>query len=204
MTLQSLLDWAKPVADRIRESGNAEATNVGTRLHASARHVASARLGAELFMNPNLLAEPSSATVQTGGLMMTFGSGQTSLDLCASALLRWIGDVPKVGRDHDFGNLRERVRGGSVCLPAGGIQSWYDSVDQSDSGADLRDFRDAIIHRIVGQGVIARPGGQHSYFLSPSTGEARTEEASVMLTRFVVFTEDRWRQFWEAFPVEGR
>ena len=159
MSLQTLLEAAAPTRERLRSSGNPESTNVETRLDVSARHVAAARLGAELFNGPSSLAVLADrATVQTGALLMVFGSGQTSIDLCATALLRWLGDVPRSGREHDFEDLRRRTTDGRISL-ANGEQQWFDAIAMSVSGKELTDFRHAIIHRVVRQDVRVVIGG---------------------------------------------
>jgi hypothetical protein len=196
MSLQTLLKAAEPIRAKLRSSGNPESTNVETRLDVSARHVAAARLGAELFDCPSALSVLSDgATVQTGALLMVFGSGQTSIDLCATALLRWLGDVPRVGREHDFEDLRRRVKDGRTSLTKG-EQQWFDAVATSATGGELTDFRHAIVHRVVRQDVRVVIGETHSTIISPSTASAGTEEAYTTLDRLATFVEDRWQEFW--------
>ena len=159
MSLQTLLEAAAPTRERLRSSGNPESTNVETRLDVSARHVAAARLGAELFDGPSSLAVlADGATVQTGALLMVFGSGQTSVDLCATALLRWLGDLPRSGREHDFEDMRRRITDGRISLFKG-EQQWFDAIATSAPGQELTDFRHAIIHRVVRQDVRVVIGG---------------------------------------------
>lgn len=59
------------------------------------------------------------ATIQTGALLMVFGSSQTSIDLCATALLRWLGDVSQPGWEHDFEDLRRWNDDGRISLARG-------------------------------------------------------------------------------------
>lgn len=196
MSLQTLLDAAKPIRQKLRSSGNPESTNVETRLDVSARHVAAARLGAELFNSPSALGVlADGATVRTGALLMVFGSGQTSIDLCATALLRWLGDLPPAGREHDFEDLRRRVLGGRTSLTKS-EQEWFDVVATSTTGGELTDLRHAVIHRVVRQDVRVVIGGTHSTTISPSTAAAGTEEATITLDRVATFVEDRWHDFW--------
>lgn len=196
MSLQTLLNAATPIRHNLRSSGNPESTNVETRLDVSARHVAAARLGAEMFDSPSALSVlADGATVQTGALLMVFGSGQTSIDLCATALLRWLGDVPPAGREHDFEDLRRRVKDGRTSLTKS-EQQWFDAVATSATGGELTDLRHAIIHRVVRQDVRVVIGGTHSTIISPSTASAGTEEAYTTLDRVATFVEDRWRDFW--------
>ena len=63
--------------------------------------VSAARLGAQMFTGD--------ATKQTAALVLVFGSGQTSLDLCATCLLRWHHRRPSDGKEHDSGDLRRLV-----------------------------------------------------------------------------------------------
>ena len=107
--LSDLLAFGAPAITRIRSSGNAQSSDIQTRLHVAARHVASSRLGAELFKQPELL-EPRGATVETAALVMVFGSGQTSIDLCAASVLRWHGNVPS-RNEYDFRSLRKAIPG---------------------------------------------------------------------------------------------
>ncbi len=205
MILAELLEWAKPVRERIRASENSEAVNVETRLDISARHVAASRLGEVLYEHPEALAVwASGATVQTAALMMVFANGQTSIDLCATALLRWHGDLPRPGFEHDFGDLQRRLADGRVTVSTD-QREWFKAVAESDAGAELLDFRHAILHRVVGQSATVRPGGQHSYTISPTTAQPGNEEATVTLGRLAQFAEDRWHQFWQAlsFDVPG-
>lgn len=196
MNLQTLLRGAEPIRQKLRSSGNPESTNVETRLDVSARHVAAARLGSELFNQPTVLgAHADGATVQTGALLMVFGSGQASIDLCATALLRWFGDIPPAGREHDFEDLRRRVTDGRTSLNQG-ERRWFDTVATSATGAELTDFRHAIIHRVVRQDVRVVTGGTHSTIISPTTGSAGTEEADITLDRVATFVEERWWEFW--------
>ena len=196
MSLQRLLSAATPTREKLRSSGNPESTNVETRLDVSARHVAAACLGVELFDSPSslsLLAD--GVTVQTGALLMVFGNGQTSIDLCSTALLRWLGDVPQPGREHDFEDLRRRITDGRISLTKD-EQQWFDAIATSNTGAELTDFRHAIIHRVVRQDVKVVIGGTHSTTISPTTPAAGTEEAYIKLDRIAKFVEDRWREFW--------
>ncbi|MDF1597863.1 MAG: hypothetical protein P1T08_17420 [Acidimicrobiia bacterium] len=201
MSLQALLASATPIRHKLRSSGNPESTNVETRLDVSARHVAATRLGAELFDSPGALGVfADGATVQTGALLMAFGSGQTSIDLCATALLRWLGAVPPPGREHDFGDLRQRVEDGRVRLTKD-EQSWFDAIATSNTGGQLTDLRHAIIHRVVRQDVRVVIGGNHSTTISPSTASAGTEEANITLNRVAKFVEDRWHDFWQGLRM---
>ena len=118
----------------IRASDNQEGVNIGTRLDVSARHVVVARLGADLHADPRTLAEiASEGVVQTTvAPLMVYGSGQTSIDLCASALLLWHGDLPKRTPGHDFGDLRWRVaRDEPKVKLTKGQQDWFDAIDGS-------------------------------------------------------------------------
>ena len=200
--LEELLNWSKPISERIRASGNPEATNVETRLQISARHVAASKLGVSLFDQPESLSVwARGATVQTAALMMVFGNGQTSIDLCASSLLRWHGHAPKPGRDYDFTDLQRLIGDGHLSLNAREA-AWVDGVGESQTGTDLLDFRHAIIHRVVSQSAtVTLGGGGPSYTISASTAQAGMEEGVDTLGRAAQFAEERWRQFWEALDT---
>ena len=202
MSLADLLEWVEPQRKRIHVSANPEATNIDTRLQVSARHVAASRLGVLLFDTPETLAIwESGATVQIAGLMTALGSAQTSIDLCATALLRWHGHIPPENREWDFNNLLDRLADGRVSLTTN-EQEWVDVIDHSEEWEELTNLRNAIIHRIVSQSATVRPGGQHTYTISPSTTQPPgPEEARVTLDRLVQFAEERWRQFWAALGV---
>ncbi len=199
MPLNSLLSSAEPSLKRIRESGNDQAAFVETRLHVAARHVSGAKLGVSLFDTPELLASVASpATVQTAGLLMVFGSGQTSIDLCASALLRWQGVLPDEGREHDFGNLKSKVdRGLPRLSPEERV--WFDKIADTEIGRELVAFRDTIIHKILSQSATVHMGdGRPSYTLSTSTAVPGTEAATDTLQRHTAFVEESWSQIVEA------
>jgi hypothetical protein len=199
MFLNELLVSREPALQRIRESGNDQASFVETRLHIAARHVGAARLGASLFDTPEVLATVAGgATVQTAGLLSVFGSGQTSIDLSATALLRWHGFLPDGAREHDFGNLKNRVANGTVRLTEA-EKDWFDEIAETDIGRELVAFRDTIIHKVLSQSATVRPGaGRPSYALSTSTAIPGTEEAIDTLQRHTAFVEDRWRQIVDA------
>jgi hypothetical protein len=195
MLLNNLLASAEPALKRIRESGNDQAALVGTRLHVGARHVSAAKLGASLFDTTEMLASvASSATVQTAGLLMVFGSGQTSIDLCATALLRWQGVLPGEGREHDFGTLKRQVERGLVRLTPE-ERAWFDTIADTAVGRELVAFRDTIIHKVLSQSATVNVGGSRpSYTLSTSTAVPGTEEAKDTLQRHTAFVEESWRQ----------
>ena len=187
MSLENLLREVDSVREAIRSSTNPEKTNVETRLDVSARHVCAARLGVDLFDNPASLALlADGATVQTGALLLVFGSGQASIDLCATALLRWLGELPPAGKEHDYRDLRELVAAGSVSLNVP-QQRRFDGVKSSPDGQRL-------VYRIVRQDVVV--GGDPSVMIAPRAGAPGTEEARDLLARLASFVERRWQQFW--------
>ncbi len=202
MSLDDLLEWVEPQRKRIHVSANLERVNVETRLLISARHVDASQLGVLLYDTPETLAIwASGATVQIAGLMTALGSAQTSIDLCATALLRWHGHIPPENREWDFKDLLGRLSAGRVSLTTS-EQEWVDAMKRSEEWKELNNFRNAIVHRIVSQSATVGPGGQHSYTISPSTAQPPgPEEARVTLDRLVQFAEERWRQFWAALGV---
>jgi hypothetical protein len=196
MSLESLLEEVASVREAIRSSTNPEKLNVETRMDVSARHVSAAWLGVELFGNPQWLAvSADEATVQTGALLLVFGSGKASVDPCATALLRWSGVLPREGREHDFRDLQRLAADGTVSL-SGSQRRWFDAVETSPEGRELLDFRHAIIHRIVRQDVAV--GGSSMVMIAPSTGAPGTEDGHNVLTRAASFVEQRWKQFWSS------
>ena len=197
MTLAELLASAAALHPVLSSSSNPEALNVGTRLQVSARHVSAAQFGARFFGDPTQVAPlTDSATAQTAAMMLVFGCGQASIDLCASSLLRWQGILPKQGRDHDFGDLTRQVSTGAVTL-APKQRRWYDTILSQPDGQQLTTFRDAIVHRVIRQD--ARVGGFPRTSIAPSTSTSGIEEASILLQRIAAFAEARWREFWSAF-----
>lgn len=85
--------------------------------------------------------------------MLTFASGKTSIDLCATALLRWLGHRPtQPDREHDFGALGRRLSNRSVKVSSR-QRNWFDAVEGSDDRKKLKGFRDALVHRVVRQDI---------------------------------------------------
>lgn len=203
MTLETLLKTVEPLRQTIRISGNPEARAVETLLDISARHVAAARLGVHLYTDPTIVGDfVDAASVETGALMLVFGCGRTSVDLSASALLRWKGHRPGPGREHDFEVLKSLVKNGGIFL--GSHQElWFRAVDLSV----LTDFRHAIIHRLVRQGVNVVIGRGTERVISPGTADPLHEEnygpesgpeAADLLNDVASFVEEQWKEFWSA------
>jgi hypothetical protein len=197
MSLTDLLISVEPVRDRLRLSHNPESENVELLLDASTRHVAVARFGVDLFNDPNPVASLADrATAQKGALLLVFAGGRASIDLCASALLRWHGLVPQPERQHDFTYLRNAT--GRIRL-ADNERSWYEAINQSNRGTDLTAFRDATVHRVVRQDTAVVIGGEHSTYLSPFLAVPGSEEAREQLDGLATFVEERWSEFWRSF-----
>jgi hypothetical protein len=193
--LEDLLKAAGPARQMIRSSGNPQAHDVETLLDVSARNVSAARLGVQLFDDPSSVGDPGdSATAETGAMLMVFGGGQTSVDLCASAFLRWRGHPrTEANREHDFGNLKHLVK--TLGVQLGTSSDWFDAVRSSTDGKQLVNFRHAILHRLVVQN--ATVGAVRSTTITWTKGEP-PEEASVLLDRLASFAEERWREFWQS------
>jgi hypothetical protein len=171
---------------RLKANSHPQATYIEVRLHQAARLVSAAHFGADLFENPTI-HEPTAAMV------LVFASGQTSIDLCATALLRWHGDLPPEGQEWSFSQLRKKA---STLKLSDAQEAWYHELTTSAEAADLTDFRHAIVHRVVRMDATVRPGPTpNTVTISPSTSSAGTGNAALTLRRTASYVEDRWREF---------
>ncbi len=194
---EGLLQSAAPVRARIRAAGNDQGHRVETYLDISARHVVASRLGAGLYAEPTIvgiLADPGS--VETAALVLVFGSGQASMDLCATSLLRWNGIEPPKNKEFDVGELSTKIKKGLIGLSPP-QRAWFDQVVDSPRGKQFGKFRAASIHRLVRQDVTV--GGLPRQTISHDPGSPGDKEAAELLDDHASFVEERWREFWNVF-----
>lgn len=170
---------------RSSAEGNPQADLIAARLGFAAHLVSAAHFGASLITDP-IQHQPVAAAV------LVFGCGQTTIDLCATCLLRWHGKPPRPGKEWDFAQLSTGV-GNLPLTPA--QRAWYDNVALSPDAAELLDFRHAVIHRILRIDARVTPGVSSSMLFSPSTDAVGTERAEDQLPRIAAFVEATWREF---------
>jgi hypothetical protein len=194
--VNDLLGSIGPVVEALGRSAHPQAPYLQVRLVTSARNVVAAQLGAYLYEQPATVPTDSAST-QTAAMMLVFGCGQASIDLCASCLMRWKHQVRSDG-EWDFGQLRNWVTKNRHRLSVAEA-SWFDAVDGSAEGKELEDFRHAVIHRVVRQDV--NVGGYPLTTIAASTAAPGTDDTRAVLGRTVRFVEARWRDFWPALQV---
>jgi hypothetical protein len=182
-------------ARAIASSNNPEAQEVATLLDVSATNVSVASLGVRMFKDPSSFAEPGdSATPQKAAMLMVFGGGKTSIDLCASALLRWRGVVSgDQKREPDLHRLNQEIKKGFGLASS---TKWYDEVMSAD-GQRLVKFRHANAHRYIIQSVTVTPGAAqpHLATIASARGEPH-EDMGTLLERLAGLSEELWIEFW--------
>jgi hypothetical protein len=194
MELEELLASVHSTSERLRVSEHPEKLAVASRLGVSAQHVAASRLGATLYEDPQLLDSQNGVVVRNGALVMVFGCGLASVDLCASALLRWAGHPPSKN-DHDFEDLRRMVKEDDVALTSPEMK-WYESVLGTREGKDLRDFRHAVVHRVIRRDINVVVHGPTTTKLSPDVSRPGHVDDVELTDRTAGFVEARWKEFW--------
>jgi hypothetical protein len=201
--LHDLLTVVGPLRDRIRSSGNKAAHEVETLMDVSVRHVSVAALGADLFRRgrtDGYAQETIGADQETfdlAAMAMVFVSGATSIDLCASALMRWHGQTPKDNPQFDLDDLRAECDRETV-QPTPTQSEWLRLVDGSRYPASrFVAFRHAVVHSYVQVDVTIRVG-RGTNLVSSVPGKAQRRDTETFIPIAVDFVQQAWRQFWPA------
>jgi hypothetical protein len=210
--LDDLLLFAAPLREPIRSSGRPYAHEVETRLDVSARHLSAAHLGPVL--EPTWHADPERfaavlptdhATVTTAAQTLTFAGSMATLDLCASALLRWIDHRPRADREFDMGSLHTKcLRREGVTLPAW-ADDWRRRLRSDATWKALRAYRDGQLHRIVRRDSTVTIGDppHHDVRLSADPLVRPVDRPGDLFSRVTRFTRGQWEAFWTRLAAEG-
>ena len=126
----------------------------------------------------------------------------TAIDLCAAALGRMHRGYPKGSFEMDFGVARKDAA--LLALDAPGV--WIRGVDEADDYAQVRDLRDALVHRTASRRIelkIASSLGATGVGTSTRTSRARLHlsdpSEAIAVEELVLLCRDVARRHVSAF-----
>jgi len=209
MTMRFTHDALAVVVDQwrtpIRNSGRIYSGEVEHCLDMSVRHLTAAALGERLYIAyrddrgqlSTALPGIDHGAAVTGAAWMVYGGASATLDLCASAVSYWCGQI----RD-DTDHLSDMIDGSGRARNLGGLDSWagiwVEETYHHASWATLVErctlhTRQALDTRSTTSADIATTGRDGPTAITTSDTFAAT----------LSFAEWRWRAFWTALAAHA-